>query len=100
MSLAKMGLIAIPNKDIGDQDEVDDDDQIAQKDAQFRMNFRQGEEVTVGEVVSQDVKNNNHNNHNHRNKNQWVHDLVGPQGPVGLVGKLEIPSQILNIVAP
>jgi hypothetical protein len=95
LSLARMGLVAIPNKDVGRQHKVDGDDQIAQKDAQFRMNSRQDDEVKVGEVV----RNNNHTNHTHRNKNQWVHDLVGPpgpQGPVGLAGKLITPSQIFK----
>jgi hypothetical protein len=107
LSLARMGLVAIPNKDVGRQHKVDGDDQIELKDVQFRMNSRQGDEVKVGEVVSQDVRNNNHtnhNNHNHnnhkKNKNQWVHDLVGPpgpQGPVGSAGKLKTSTQIKKI---
>ena len=106
LSLARMGLVAIPNRDIGRQHKVDGDDQIELKNVQFRMNSRQGDEVKAGEVVSQDVKNNNHNNHNHhnhkKNKNQWVHDLVGPpgpQGPVGSAGKLKTPSQILKFLS-
>jgi hypothetical protein len=69
--------------------------ETGQKEVQVRTNSRQGEAEKGVEIVSQDKQNanldpNNHNhnhNHNHKkHKNQWVHELVGPPGPIGAVG--------------
>lgn len=91
LALARMGLVAIPKKEIG-RHKVNE---TGQKEVQVRANSRQGEAEKGVEIVSQDKQNanldpNNHNhNHNHNNKkhkNQWVHELVGPPGPIGAVG--------------